>query len=149
MRSTSGRIAIGLATLAVVVALFVVFAGGDDDGGSETTTTQAQTTTQEQTTGTTRTEERERDVAADPQITVRNGRPVGGVEELSYDSGERIKFVVTADVADEVHVHGYDITRAVGPGRSTRFSFPARLEGVFEVELHDAAQQIAELRVSP
>jgi hypothetical protein len=149
MRSTSGRIAIGLATLAVVVALFVVFAGGDDDGGSETTTTQAQTTTQEQTTGTTRTEERERDVAADPQITVRNGRPVGGVEELSYDSGERIKFVVTADVADEVHVHGYDIAKDVRANGTVRFAFPADIEGVFEVELESAHVTIAKLRVGP
>ncbi len=133
----------------MVIVLFVVFAGGDDDGGSETTTTQVQTTTQDQTTGTTRTQERERDVAADPQITVRNGRPVGGVEELSYDAGERVRFVVTSDVSDEVHVHGYDIVKDVRAGGSARFSFPARLEGVFEVELEGRGEQIAELRVSP
>jgi hypothetical protein len=150
MRSTSARVAIGVATLAAVAVLFVVFAGDDDEGddtSATTTTTQAQTQTSA-TNETTPTRE-EPDVAADQQITVRNGRPVGGVKELSFDSGDRVRFIVTSNVADEVHVHGYDITRDVRPGRSTRFSFPARLEGVFEVELHDAERQIAELRVSP
>jgi hypothetical protein len=30
-----------------------------------------------------------------------------------------------------------------------RFSFPARIEGVFEVELETRHEQIAELRISP
>jgi hypothetical protein len=139
-------VAIGLATLAAVVVLFIVFAGGDDEGDNTTTTatTQAQTTS---TTDTTQT--REPEVAADEQITVRNGRPVGGVKELSYNSGDRIRFVVTSDVADEVHVHGYDIAKDVRAGGSVRFGFPAKLEGVFEVELEGRGEQIAELRVSP
>ncbi len=146
MRSQGGRIAIGLTALAAVVVLFVVFAGGDDDSNSSTTTTQAQTTP---TTETPTEPAPEPEVAADEQISVRNGKPVGGVKELSYDSGDRIRFVVTSDVADEVHVHGYDITKDVRAGGSARFRFPAKLEGVFEVELHDREQQIAELRVSP
>jgi hypothetical protein len=88
-------------------------------------------------------------VRADPQVTVRNGTPVGGVKELSFDSGERVRFVVTSDVADEIHVHGYDIAKEVAAGGSVRFSFPAELEGVFEVELENRGEQIAELRVSP
>jgi hypothetical protein len=146
VRTPAARIAIGVATVAAVVVLFIVFAGGDDEGDNTTTTT----TTQAQTTSTTdTTQTREPEVAADEQITVRNGRPVGGVKELSYNSGDPIRFVVTSDVADEVHVHGYDITKAVRAGGSVRFGFPAKLEGVFEVELHDSEQQIAELRVSP
>ena len=148
MRSPAARIAIGLATVAAVVVLFIVFAGGDDDGGDETSTTTAQTQTQ--ATGTTETTPAEEpEVAADQQVTVRDGKPVGGVKELSYNSGDRIRFVVTSDVADEVHVHGYDIAKEVPAGGSARFSFPAKLEGIFEVELENRGQEIAELRVSP
>ena len=143
MRSPAARIAIGLATLAAVVVLFIVFAGGDDEGDNKSSTT----TTQARTVPTTQTQEPE--VAVDEQITVRNGKPVGGVKELSYKSGDRIRFVVTSDVADEVHVHGYDISRDVPAGGSVRFRFPAKLEGVFEVELEHRAVPIAELRVSP
>jgi hypothetical protein len=146
VRTPAARAAIGLATVAVLVVLFIVLSGGDDEGGGEsaTTTTQTQTTA---TTNTTRTQEPE--AAAYQQVTVRDGKPAGGVKELSYESGDRVRFIVTSDVADEVHVHGYDLSKDVRAGGSVRFSFPARLEGVFEVELESRAEQIAELRVSP
>ena len=132
-----------------MVVLFIVFAGGDDEGDNSTTTTAAQTQTTG-TTGTTGTTQSEApEVAADQQITVRDGKPVGGVKKLDYNSGDQIRFVVTSDVADEVHVHGYDIAKDVPAGGSVRFSFPAKLEGVFEVELENRKEQIAELRVSP
>ena len=78
-----------------------------------------------------------------------NGKPQGGVQKLAYKNGDRIQFIVDSDVADEVHVHGYDIAKDVPAGGTVRFSFPARIEGVFEVELEGRKEQIAELRVSP
>lgn len=42
------------------------------------------------------------------QIRVEGGEPVGGVQELSARSSETVRFTVRSDVADEVHVHGYD-----------------------------------------
>jgi hypothetical protein len=56
---------------------------------------------------------------------------------------------VTSDVADEIHVHGYDLKQDVPAGGSVRFSFPASIEGVFEIELEDHKEQIAQLKVSP
>jgi hypothetical protein len=46
-------------------------------------------------------------------------------------------------------VHGYDIPKDVEAGGQVSFSFPAKLEGVFEVELESRKEQIAELRVNP
>jgi hypothetical protein len=74
---------------------------------------------------------------------------VGGVEELEFDKGDQVRFVVRSDVADEVHVHGYDKTEDVPAGGSVRFSFPADIEGVFEIELEGRGEPIAELRVNP
>jgi hypothetical protein len=145
VRSPLARGLIAVAALAAVVVLFIVFAGGDDEGDNQTSTT----TGQAQTKPSSGTTSGEPEVAADQQITVRDGKPVGGVKKLSYKSGDRIRFVVTSDVADEVHVHGYDIAKDVEAGGSVRFSFPAKLEGVFEVELESRKEQIAELRVSP
>ena len=45
-----------------------------------------------------------------------------------------------SDVADEVHVHGYDSARTSRRAASVRFSFPAGIEGVFEIELEDRAR---------
>lgn len=84
-----------------------------------------------------------------PTVVVRDGEPVGGIQQLEYDAGEQIRFEVSSDVADEVHVHGYDLSRDVPAGGTVSFDFPAEIEGIFEVELEARATQIAELQVNP
>ncbi|HET8861661.1 MAG TPA: hypothetical protein VFM94_00235 [Solirubrobacterales bacterium] len=86
---------------------------------------------------------------AEPTITVKNGEPAGGVQELEYSAGDQVRFKVDSDVADEIHVHGYDLMKDVPAGGSVSFSFPAEIEGIFEVELEGRKEQIAELRVNP
>ena len=52
---------------------------------------------------------------------------------------------------EEVHVHGYEIEKPAEKSPVT-FSFPARLDGVFEVEVHKLDKTegpIAELHVNP
>jgi hypothetical protein len=135
-----------IAAVAAVVVLFVALSAGDDDNSSTTTTTQTQVTTR--TTERTPTQPKPAQPAIE-RIVVVGGKPRGGVQRLSFKSGERVQFRVTSDVADEVHVHGYDISKDLPSSGSVRFSFPARLEGVFEIELEARHQQIAELRVTP
>lgn len=84
-----------------------------------------------------------------PTVVIRDGEPVGGIAELEYDAGGQIRFEVSSDVADEVHVHGYDLSQNVAAGGTVSFDFPAEIEGIFEVELEGRKEQIAELRVNP
>jgi hypothetical protein len=84
-----------------------------------------------------------------PTIVIRNGEPVGGIKELEYDAGDEIRFEVTSDVADEVHIHGYDLMQDVPAGGTVSFDFPAEIEGIFEAELEGRKEQIAEIRVNP
>ena len=139
MQSTTARIGLLAALVAVAVVLFIVLSG-DDDNDSETTTTTAQTTTEAN------------GQPAGPVITVRNGKPVGGVQDLSFNKGDQVQFEVRLDQpAEEVHVHGYDIEfpAATSP---VRVSFPADIDGVFEIELHTEGGgefEIAELTVNP
>jgi hypothetical protein len=84
-----------------------------------------------------------------PTIVVRNGEPLNGVQELEYSAGDQVRFRVRSDVADEIHVHGYDLMKDVPAGGTVSFSFPADIEGIFEVELEGLKEQIAELRVNP
>jgi hypothetical protein len=147
MRGPRGRDLIVAAALAAVVALFVLLSGGGDEDGGPDSTVANQPAKQSAAGATGARPERPR-----PQIdrvVVRGGQPAGGVERLEYDSGERVRFSVSSDVADEVHVHGYDISREVPAGDSVRFGFPADIEGVFEIELEQRHVQIAELRVTP
>lgn len=88
--------------------------------------------------------------AATTEIELRNGDVVGGVQEIEVERGERIEFAVISDAPDEIHVHGYELTKDVRPDRPARFSFTADAEGIYEVEAHDIGHAlIAELRVTP
>ena len=84
-----------------------------------------------------------------PAILVTDGKPIGGVQELEFSAGEEVRFAVRSTTADEVHIHGYDISEELPAGRPVVVSFPADIEGIFEVELHESGEQIAELRVNP
>jgi hypothetical protein len=73
---------------------------------------------------------------------------VKGPRQLSAAVGEEVVFTVTADTADEVHVHGYDETFLVKPGQATTVRLKADIPGVFEVELEESGLQLTQLRVS-
>ena len=133
--------------VAVVVAFVLLNPGGDDSSPPEPTTTAATTTTHAATTGTATAP-----VATAPSgrvIRVKGGQPVGGVQDITVKQGGVIRLMVTADAPEEVHLHGYDVAKDVGPGAPARFAVPATINGVFEIELEKSAVQIAELTVEP
>jgi heme/copper-type cytochrome/quinol oxidase subunit 2 len=80
---------------------------------------------------------------------VRGAKPVGGIQDLVFNKGDVVQFKVTSDVADEVHVHGYDFHKKVAPGHPITFKFPAKIDGEFVVELETRGEQIASLKVNP
>ncbi len=123
MNSNTGRVVAGIAIVVVAVVLLVVL----KNGGSDTSATTKGVTT----------------------IVVKNGEPVGGIKQLTYNKGEQVRFKVDSDVSDEVHMHGYDIMKDVKAGGSVSFDFPATIEGVFEAELEGRKEQILELTVNP
>jgi hypothetical protein len=78
------------------------------------------------------------------------GHPVGGVQELVYNKGDRIHFKVEVPFEEEVHLHGYDVAKEVPKGGGTvTYDLEADLEGEFEAELEGRAEQIAALKVEP
>ena len=104
-------------------------------GGGETTTTGATETT------------------APPNRTVhivfKNGKVVGGLQKATFNNGDHVVLVVSSDIADEVHLHGYDKHADVAPGKPVRLAFVASLPGRFEAELESRGIQIADLEVRP
>src|SRR5215212_2053411 len=73
----------------------------------------------------------------------------GSAQRLDARSGETVHFRVRSTAPDKVHVHGYDLLRNVAPDQTTVVAFEANLEGIFEIELEQAGEQIGELRVAP
>jgi hypothetical protein len=153
MPSTTRTVAIAAGAVALAVALFIVLQGSDDDddGTPVATTTTAPQEPAEQGGGSQGggggAEKPEQPEVA--TIVVRNGEPVGGVQELEFAKGDRIRFTVESDVAEEVHLHGYDVSMDVSAGGTVSFDVPATAEGVFEVELERSVVQLAEITVAP
>jgi FtsP/CotA-like multicopper oxidase with cupredoxin domain len=141
MQSTAARIGVLVAMVAAAVVLFIVLSGGDDNGGKDTASSSASTSTA--TSG---------GAEAPTVITVQNGAPVGGVQKIEVNKGDRVNLEVRLDQPEEeVHVHGYEIEK---PAQTSpvRISFPADIDGLFEVEVHEEGGgefEIAELRVNP
>jgi hypothetical protein len=132
--------------VALVLAFAVSSCGGDNGetgAASETTTTATETTTQETTTTT--------DSASVKtiRIVVVNAAPKGGIVRETVDKGDRVVLVVKSDVADEIHLHGYDKSRDIEAGGTVRLPFKATIPGRFEVELEQRGVQIADLTVNP
>ncbi|HEV2790222.1 MAG TPA: hypothetical protein VGV69_02860 [Solirubrobacterales bacterium] len=144
---------IGVALVVVAVVLLIVLSSGESDNDEPI----VDTTTSTQATGDGKGggEKPGEEPAPPPQPKVptivvdAEGMPVGGVAELTFEQGDTVRFKVKSAVADHVHVHGYDLMKDVGPGSTVSFDFPAELEGIYEAELEDRAEPIAELRVEP
>jgi len=81
-------------------------------------------------------------------VKVVDGKPQGGIVRRSVSKGDRVVLVVHSDTADEIHLHGYDLSRDVDAGGTVRIPFVADTPGRFEVELENLGVQIAELTVS-
>lgn len=82
-------------------------------------------------------------------IRVVDAMPAGGAQSLDVRKGGHVHLVVKSDVADEIHIHGYDIHRDVERNGSATFDFPAKIDGGFVIELESHKQQIADLKVEP
>ena len=80
-------------------------------------------------------------------IRIKDGKPVGGITRVTVKKPQRVELVVHSDVADEVHLHGYDLHQDVEAGGTARIGFPATIQGVFEAELENRKLQILELTV--
>jgi copper(I)-binding protein len=166
-RGLSGvqRAGIVLGALAILVIVFAVLRSGGEDNGRSPSSSSAQTTSAQSTAPsaqTTNTGESETETENEtgstststspaPVATIRvvNGQPAGGIKTVSFKKGDQVMLKVQSDVADEIHVHGYDLKKDIAKGGTVQFSFPAKIEGRFEIELEHAGTQIANLEVTP
>lgn len=83
------------------------------------------------------------------EVQVAGGAVEGVPRDVDVELGRAVRLVVTADVADEVHVHGYDITAPVAPDVPAVLEFEASIPGAFEVELEGSGLPLFNLRVRP
>ena len=71
------------------------------------------------------------------------------VRKFTVKQGRQVVLVVDSELADEVHLHGYDLSADVAPGVPATIRFKATAPGIFEAELESRGLPIAELEVRP
>jgi hypothetical protein len=130
---------LGLVVVVAVVAFVIAQSGGGSSSSSKSTSAPATGTGVNGTTT----------AAAPKVIVVRNVKPVGGVQDITVKKGGQVRFTVQSDSAQEIHVHGYDFHKNVPKNGSVSFSFPAKIDGGFVIELERPGVQIASLKVQP
>jgi hypothetical protein len=141
-------VALAAASLGLLLSLFLALRPGDDEEV-------APATTLARTTAPAISE-------AEPAATgsrgpgtfhidymISGGKPVGGIGRDSISRSRIVVIRVTSDVADDVHLHGYDLTADVAPGAPATIRFTATASGRFGIELEERGLQIAELEVRP
>jgi len=141
-------VALIAAGLGLIVSLYFALSPGGDDAATPATTaaqaTTAPTATEPEVTTT---------APAEPQAVQISvsvpGDKAPTVKHFTIKQGSQVVFVVKSELADEVHLHGYDLSADVAPGEPATIRFKANAPGLFEAELESRSLPIAELEVRP
>jgi heme/copper-type cytochrome/quinol oxidase subunit 2 len=80
-------------------------------------------------------------------VKVRGGKATGDTGRIAVATNTPIVLSVSSDVADEIHVHGYDRKANVPAGATAAVTFTANTPGVFEIELENSKLQLLQLQV--
>jgi hypothetical protein len=139
------------AVIAIVAVVVILLASGGDEGDSGTPASATQTATPTATPDQAEASPAETETPTPtptptPELPLLKG---GKVTRLEYKKDDTVKFRVVSPVAEEVHIHGYDIAKDLEPNKEITVSFKATIEGIFEIEYEHAGEQIGELRVEP
>lgn len=164
MNPTFRRVALAAATLGLLLSLFLALRPDGEDETTATTAPPAATTTAAATTtdapATTEEPPPPATTEAPPatttapgpavvRIVVVGGQPEGGIRRASVRRGREVIVRVSSDVADHIHLHGYDLIADVAPGAPAELTFVADVPGRFEIELEDRGVPIADIQVRP
>lgn len=152
-------------SLTIALALSVLLSACASDASVPTTTAPAVATTAAATpttTALTDTTSRSRTTAAPEPTTTTAAVPdvvqfeisylagqVEGGGRLEIPLGEVVLITIESDVADEGHLHGYDIFVDLEPGAPGSIEFVADIPGIFELELEGSGVLLADLEVAP
>jgi hypothetical protein len=141
--SRGQRFAFLAVAVVIAVVAIVVLAGGsnDDTSGDNTAATPTPTATTPAEDGAT--------VTPTPTATATPLLTGGKITKIEAKQGDTVTFRVSSPVAEEVHVHTYDIKKDLEPNEVATVSLKADITGIFEIEYENAGEQIGELRVDP
>jgi hypothetical protein len=85
--------------------------------------------------------------ATEIAVAVTDGKVEPKPRRVEVDKDSQVRLIVTSDVDDELHVHGYEVEADLEAGRPTTVEFVADQSGIFEVETHESDLELLQLEV--
>lgn len=82
------------------------------------------------------------------EVAYTGGKVVTADSRVETTLGEKIIVRISSDVADQIHVHGYNVYADVPAGGSVEIPLTMTLSGGYEVELHEAGRPLLQLRTT-
>ena len=70
-------------------------------------------------------------------------------DKATARQGDTVNLTVSADKAEEIHLHGYDYKLEPKPGQPATKTFTADKTGSFELEIESSSTHLGELEVQP
>ncbi len=140
---------LGLAVVVAIAAVIVLRSTGDNSESTERANAPTPTPTATATEAggdATPTPTPEPKKPERPDIPVFTAAKPG---ELEVKQGDTVRFAARATEDEEIHVHGYDLSKDAPAGKTVQMSFKATITGIFAIEFEHAGAPIAELKVEP
>ncbi len=83
------------------------------------------------------------------ELVIKNKKLVSGSPTLTATEGDSVIIKITSDFAEEFHLHGYDKSVELEPGKQADLTLTANITGRFTFELENSKTDIGALEVQP
>ncbi|MBH2008564.1 MAG: hypothetical protein I8H71_02570 [Xanthomonadaceae bacterium] len=82
-------------------------------------------------------------------LRIAGGKLVEGPQVIKLTRNAAVVLTVVSDTADELHVHGYNLTLKLVPNQAATLRFTGKHTGRFSFELHKTHREIGAFEIYP
>ncbi|TWD73021.1 hypothetical protein FB561_6905 [Kribbella amoyensis] len=82
------------------------------------------------------------------EVTIAGTKVSASQAVVKAKAGQKVLIKATSDVPESLHVHGYDNTLELKPGKPAALTITTDQKGLFEVETHESGKLAFKLQVS-
>jgi len=133
--------------LTVAATLLLAGCGGDEPGATPSSSSAPPSTTASSSAPPSPSPSASTFEGTVIEVAVRDGKVRPPLRRVEVPEGGAVRLLVTSDVPDELHVHGFDIEQELPAGEQVTLDFTADQTGLFDVETHESHLALVQLEV--
>ncbi len=135
------------AAIFISVLALTACASEDPEGASASGSSASQSGEQSTGAATSPTSEDTAEDAVEVSVSVQDGEVDPPTQRVEVEQGQQMRLIVTSDVDDQIHVHGFDVEAELQAGQPATVEFVADQTGLFEVETHETELLLLQLEI--